>query len=41
MRHGRREWGEVPDWRDWFGRETNPLRAVLIALAIWFVWWLW
>lgn len=27
------------DWRAFFSRETNPLRAVLLALVIWFVWW--
>lgn len=32
--------------REWnleglFDNGTNPLRAVLIALAIWFVWWFW
>jgi Zn-finger nucleic acid-binding protein len=36
-----RRWG-----RDWNPEElwssgTNPLRAVLIALVIWFVWWFW
>ena len=25
----------------WFSLETNPLRAVLIALVIWFAWWFW
>jgi Transcription factor zinc-finger len=29
------------EWPSLFGWETNPLRAVLIALLIWFVWWLW
>ena len=29
------------DWRSFFTRETNPLRAVLLALVIWFVWWYW
>lgn len=34
------------DWGTWdfenlVGGGTNPLRAVLIALAIWFVWWYW
>lgn len=32
---------EETDWRALFGRKTNPLRAVLLALAIWFVWWFW
>ncbi|MES2102162.1 MAG: hypothetical protein V4569_20230 [Pseudomonadota bacterium] len=29
------------DWRALFGGKTNPLRAVLLALVIWFVWWFW
>ncbi len=29
------------DWRSLFTRETNPLRALLLALAIWFVFWHW
>lgn len=30
------------EWLSWEGlRKTNPLRAVLIALAIWFIWWFW
>ena len=29
------------DWRAFFGAKTNPLRAVLLALVIWFVWWFW
>jgi hypothetical protein len=29
------------DWRSLFSAETNPLRAVLLALVIWFVWWYW
>ena len=32
---GEREWGH------WLGPQTNPLRAVLIALVIWFLWWFW
>lgn len=37
MRHGRSvDWAE---WPSWLSLETNPLRAVLIALVIWFVWW--
>ncbi|MDH5538515.1 MAG: hypothetical protein OEY03_03830, partial [Rhizobacter sp.] len=33
--------GAEPEWALWSAFETNPLRAVLIALAIWFLWWLW
>lgn len=30
------------EWPSWESlRKTNPLRAVLIALVIWFVWWTW
>ncbi|HWH81780.1 MAG TPA: hypothetical protein VNU71_06050 [Burkholderiaceae bacterium] len=29
------------DWSSLFGRGTNPIRAVFIALAIWFVWYFW
>ena len=29
------------DWDSLFGRGTNPVRAVLIALVIWFVWHYW
>ena len=29
------------DWRSFFSRDTNPLRAVLLALVIWFVWYFW
>ncbi len=29
------------DWRSLFTSETNPLRAALLALVIWFVWWRW
>lgn len=32
---------EDTDWRSLFMSETNPLRAVLLALMIWFVWWYW
>jgi len=32
---------DASDWRSLFGAETNPLRAVLLALVIWFVWWYW
>ena len=33
--------GTPSDWTALFGSATNPLRAVLIALVIWFFWWLW
>jgi hypothetical protein len=36
-----RGWGDAGAWSDWWSLETNPLRAVLIALVIWFVWWFW
>ncbi len=29
------------DWRSLLALKTNPLRAVLLALALWFVWWFW
>jgi predicted nucleic acid-binding Zn ribbon protein len=29
------------DWSSLTGSGTNPVRAVLIALVIWFVWWFW
>ena len=29
------------DWGSLFSRGTNPVRAVFIALAIWFVWCFW
>ena len=32
---GEFEWGSLLE------PKTNPLRAVLLALAIWFVWWFW
>ena len=37
------EWsvGEERDWTSLFSSGTNPVRAVLIALVIWFVWWYW
>lgn len=35
---GRHRFGEDFDWGDLLGRGTNPLRAVLIALLVWFVW---
>ena len=33
--------GDEGDWRSLFSAQTNPLRAVLLALVIWFVWWYW
>jgi hypothetical protein len=33
--------GEDADWRSLFSSETNPLRALLLALVVWFVWWYW
>jgi Zn-finger nucleic acid-binding protein len=29
------------DWQSLFTSKTNPVRAVLLALVIWFVWWYW
>jgi hypothetical protein len=29
------------DWNSLFSRGTNPVRAVFIALAIWFAWYFW
>jgi Zn-finger nucleic acid-binding protein/predicted nucleic acid-binding Zn ribbon protein len=36
-----RAWGGDWDAGALLGGGTNPLRAVLIALVIWFVWWFW
>jgi hypothetical protein len=33
--------GDDVDWSSLFSRGTNPIRAVFIALAIWFVWYFW
>jgi Zn-finger nucleic acid-binding protein/predicted nucleic acid-binding Zn ribbon protein len=33
--------GDEADWRSLLELKTNPLRAVLLALVIWFVWWFW
>jgi len=33
--------GSMGDWSGWFSTETNPLRAVFLALLIWFVWYFW
>jgi len=40
-RRGDARIGEGWDWSDLLGRGTNPLRAVFIALAVWFVWYFW
>jgi len=37
----RQQGRDEPDWASMFGRGTNPVRAVFIALAIWFVWYFW
>lgn len=37
----RAESGGERSWGHWWGAETNPFRAVLIALVVWFVWWFW
>ena len=29
------------DWSNLLGSGTNPVRAVLLALVIWFVWYFW
>ena len=41
QRRGHGGLGDGFDWSDLFAAGTNPLRAVLIALAIWFVWYFW
>lgn len=38
---GHHRFGEDWDWGDLLGRGTNPLRAVLLALLVWFVWYFW
>lgn len=40
-RRGDQRLGGELDWSDLLGRGTNPIRAVLIALAVWFVWYFW
>lgn len=40
-RRGEPRFGEGLDWSDLLGRGTNPLRAVLIALLVWFLWYFW
>lgn len=37
----RDEDNEGLDWSSLFSKQTNPLRAVLLALVVWFVWWYW
>lgn len=41
QRRGHGGFGDDFDWSDLFRSSTNPLRAVLIALVIWFVWYFW
>lgn len=41
QRRGHGGFGDHFDWSDLFASGTNPLRAVLIALVIWFVWYFW
>jgi Zn-finger nucleic acid-binding protein len=41
QQRGSHGYGDEADWRSLFSTQTNPLRAVLIALVIWFVWWYW
>jgi hypothetical protein len=38
---GQHRFGEDWDWNDLLGRGTNPVRAVLLALLVWFVWYFW
>jgi hypothetical protein len=33
--------GGEREWNHWLGAQTNPLRALLIALLIWLAWWMW
>lgn len=33
--------GDRNAWRSLFSARTNPWRALLLALALWFTWWLW
>ena len=40
-RHEHTSLGDDADWRSLFSRGTNPLRAVFVALLIWFVWRYW
>jgi hypothetical protein len=37
-RHGGDEDDELLSWSIW---RTNPLRAVFIALLLWWAWWMW
>ena len=41
QQQGARWSGDEFDWTSLFSSGTNPVRAVLIALVIWFVWWYW
>ena len=38
-RHGGDE--DDDEWLSWFTRRTNPLRAVFIALLLWWAWSMW
>jgi hypothetical protein len=38
---GAADLGKEAGWHSLFELKTNPLRAVLLALVIWFVWWFW
>lgn len=41
-RQGGADDDDAQDWHSFFSSaRTNPLRAVLLALVIWFVWWTW
>ncbi|MEP7296461.1 MAG: hypothetical protein ABI702_09735 [Burkholderiales bacterium] len=39
--HKRSRLDDEFDWGSLFSRGTNPVRAVFLALAIWFVWYFW
>ncbi len=41
QRRGHGSLADGVDWGDLLGSGTNPLRAVLIALLVWFVWYFW
>ena len=41
QRRGHGSFADGMDWSDLFASGTNPLRAVLLALLIWFVWYFW
>ena len=40
-RRGESSGDDEVGWRSLFSSGTNPLRAVFLALLIWFVWWFW